>query len=120
MSKPRLEIREEFLIKHTLKLTHLTAENAELIRSEIDVMISIDGVWIDLDKSTIKIAYDASQQNIDEMLEVIQKYGANISSDCWNQWKLNWDRYIDENIKNNAASNPHCCNKSPVRIFRKK
>ena len=114
MSEHRPGVKEGFLTKHKLTLIDLTAENAEQIRSEIDAMISIDGVWIDLDKSTIKIAYDASQHNIDEMLEIIQKYGAGVNPDWWNQWKLSWDRYIDENIKNNATSRPHCCNKPPV------
>ena len=119
MSDHRPGVREGFLTTHKLTLTDLTAENAEQIRSKIDAMISIDGVWIDLDKSTIKIAYDASRHNIDEMLKIIQKYGADVSPDCWNQWKLGWDRYIDENIKNNATSRPHCCNKPPAQILRK-
>jgi len=116
MSEHRPGVREGFLTKHKLKLIDLTAENAEKIRSEIDAMISVDGVWIDLEKSIIKIAYDASRHGIDEMLEVIQKHGADVSPDWWNQWKLSWDRDTDQNIKDNANHEPHCCSKMPTNF----
>ena len=111
MSNHRQGVSEGYLIKHKLRLTGLTSENAEDIRSEIDNMISVDGVWIDFEKHTIKMAYDASRHNIDEMRSIIRKHGADISPDGWNQLKLRWDRVTDSNIKENAAHEPFCCNK---------
>ena len=114
MSKHRAGVNEGFLVTHKLKLVNLTKENSEKIRSEIDSMISIDGVWIDIDNSTIKIAYDASHHNIDEMRNIIIKYGADISPDWWNQWKLSWDRQTDQNVKQNANYEPFSCHKTPT------
>ena len=114
MSEYRPGVREAFLTKHKLKLIGLTEENAGNIRSEINAMISIDGVWIDVDKSSIKIAYDASRHNIDEMRDIIIKHGADVSPDWWNQWKLSWDRDADQNIKDNATHEPMSCHKMPT------
>jgi hypothetical protein len=113
MSKHRPGVREGFLVTHKLKLDNLSAENAEQIRADIDAMISIDGVWIDLDQSTIKIAYDASHHDIDEMRDIIRRHGAEISPDWWNQWKLSWDRQTDSNVRHNAELEPSCCSKIP-------
>lgn len=115
MSKHRPGIHEGFLIKHKLKLEGLVVENVEAIQSEIDALIGVDGVWLDLEKHTIKIAYDGSVRDIDEMLEILLRHGAQVSPDWWNQFKLRRDREADQNIKDNAKHEPHCCNKIPPR-----
>lgn len=115
MSKHRPGINEGFLTKHKLKLVSLSAGNAEAIRSEIDAMFGVDGVWVDLDTGTIKVAYDGSLHDVDEMLDIVRKHGADVSPDWWNQFKLRRDREIDQNIKDNAKHEPHCCNKMPPR-----
>lgn len=113
MSKHRAGVHEGFLAKHKLKLMNLNSVNAKKILEEIDEMTGVDGVWADLGRSVIKIAYDASHHDIDEMIGVIRKHEADVSEDWWNQWKLRWDRQIDQNIQDNANHHPHCCNKLP-------
>ena len=113
MTQHRTGVNEVFLTKHKLKLTDLNQVNANEIQAELDAMVGIDGVWIDLGKSIIKIAYDASHHDIDEMIGVIHKHGAGGSDDWWTQWKLGWDRQTDQNIKDNAKHEPHRCNKLP-------
>lgn len=115
MGKHRAGINEGFLTRHKLKLVNLNAENAESIRSQIDAMIGVDEVSLDLEKRTIKIAYDGSQHDIDEMLEIVARQGVQVSSGWWNQFKLRRDRETDQNIKDNAKHQPHCCNKVPPR-----
>lgn len=113
MSTHRAGVNAGYLIKHKLKLTGLTDDNAKLICDEINQIIGVDSVSIDRDKHTIKLAYDASIHDIDEMRSIIQKHKADLSPDFWNQLKLNWDRGTDNNIKENAAHEPFCCNKIP-------
>ena len=113
MSIHRVGVNEGFLTKHTLKLTGLNADNAETISAGIDALVGVDGVWIDVDKSTLQVAYDASHLDIEALLGLVRQHGADVSQDWWNQFKLSWDRQIDQNIKNNAKHEPHCCNKMP-------
>lgn len=112
MNKHRPNVDEGFLTKHELKLVNLTSENAKRIHAEIDALLGVDGVWIDVKKSTIKIAYEASHhRNIDEMAEIIRKHGADVSTGWWNQLKLGWHRQIDHNIHDNAQHKPLSCHK---------
>ena len=113
MTQHRTAVNKGFLTKHKLKLTDLNHVNAQEIEIELDTLVGVDGVWIDLRKSTIKIAYDASHHDIDEMVDVIRKHGADVSKDRWNQWRLSWERQTDQNIQENAKHQPHCCNKLP-------
>ena len=77
-------------------------------------MIGVDGVWLDLEKYTIKVAYDGSLHDIDAMLEILQRHGAQVSPGWWNQFKLRRARETDQNIKDNAKHEAHCCNKTPT------
>ena len=113
MTQHRAGVNEGFLTKHKLKLTDLDKINAKAIQTELDALVAIDSVCIDLDKSTIKIAYDASHHDIDEIIGIIAKHGAGVSADRWNKWKLGWDRQVDQNIKDNAKHEPYCCKKLP-------
>jgi hypothetical protein len=118
MSEHKPGVKEGFLVKHKLKLKHLTEDSSEKIQSEIDGMISVDGVWTDLKKQTIKLAYDASHHNIGEMINIIEKHGAEISKDWWTRLKLGWAEDTDNNVKENANHEPHCCSKMPNNYRR--
>lgn len=120
MSKHRPGVHEDFLIKHKLKLVGLTSSNADNIFKDIDVLVGMDSVNIGTEENFIKLAYDASFRNIDEILTIIRRHGADVSDDWWNHFKLNWDRGVDQNIKDNSRLEPHCCNKIPPDYHKNK
>lgn len=120
MKLHRAGLHEGFLTTFSLKLDGLSTANHDAIVADIDRLAGIDRVDILSKNSVLKVTYDASVLSIDTILSILTEYGANVHSGWWNRIKFAWDREIDKNIKNNAASSPHCCNKPPVRIFRKK
>ena len=87
----------------------MNESNAQIIAEELDELPCVDGVWLNERKQTLKIAYDASHHNIDEMIAIVEKHGAAIKS----RTRVGWQRQIDENIKDNARHEAHCCNKIP-------
>jgi len=115
MSEHRLGINSGYLTRHTLSLKGLNESNADAIFRELDELPCMDSVLLNKDRKSLKIAYDASHHDIDEMLSIIEKHGASVKSSWWSQFKLNWQRQTDENIKANAKHEPHCCNKAPRR-----
>jgi hypothetical protein len=113
MTKHRLGINPGFLTKHKLGLVGLEQTNSSEMITEIDSLPWVDDVRLNTNKQTLNIAYEASLHNIDELLVIVEKHGASIKDSWWSQTKLGWQRQTDENIKNNAKHEPHCCNKAP-------
>lgn len=120
MTQHRENLHEAFLNSFSLKVDGISVVNHDAIVKEINTLKGIDCVRILSESSLIKVTYDASLLSIDAILMVLEKHGVTLHFNWWNRIKLAWNRYIDENIKNNATSHPHCCNKPPVRIFRKR
>ena len=113
MSEHRSGINPGFLAKHSLSLRGVNESNAQIIAEELDELPSVDGVWLNERKQTLKIAYEASHHNIDEMIAIVEKHGAAIKDNWWSRTRVGWQRQIDENIKDNARHEAHCCNKIP-------
>lgn len=111
MSEHRLGINPGFLIKHSLSLRGVNESNANAMTAELDALPCVDGVWLNRTKGTLKIAYDASHHTIDEMIAIVEKHGATVKDSWWSRTRLGWQRQTDENIKNNAKHEPHCCHK---------
>lgn len=120
MNKRRTGVNPGFLARHKLAVRGLNATNVKGISSEIGELWAVDGVWIDEEKQTIKIAYDASHHDIDEMIEIIRKHDAEIDDSWWTRYKLGWQRQTDQNIKDNSTHVPSCCNKAPTNYNTRK
>ena len=115
MNEHRLGITPGFLTKHKLSLNGLDDNNAKAIQEELEDLPCVDGVKMNQDKGILKIAYDASHHNIDEMIAIVQKHGATLKDTWWTRVRLSLQRQTDENIKSNASHEVHCCNKVPRR-----
>ena len=113
MSRHREGINPGFLTKHRLVLRDLNNTNASQIITDLDQLPCMDGIWLNVKKQALKLAYDASHHNIDDMIGIIEQHGATVKKTWWSRVKLSWQRQIDQNIKDNAKHQPHCCSKSP-------
>jgi hypothetical protein len=113
MKTHRAGINEGFLVKHRLKLTGLTSENAKAILSELDCLSGVDRIMLDPGKGSIEITYDGSQLNIDEVIGIVHRHGVRAGTSWWNRMKLGFDRQIDQNVRDNAGYRPTCCSNGP-------
>jgi hypothetical protein len=111
MSTHRPGVHEGYLVSHTLKVTDLTEDKSGAVLNDIDSQIGVDTTSVDPDHSEITVSYDASVIDMDTICQHLQQQGVGIDPGWWNQFKLNWDRQIDQNVKDNAAHEPSCCNK---------
>ena len=114
MSEHREGVNPGFLTKHKLSLNGVNRAGGEAIVAEIDALPGVDSVLLNEQKQTLKIAYDASHHNIDEMIDIITKHGAALSDSWWSRTRLGWQRLTDQNIKDNSTHVAHCCSKPPV------
>lgn len=113
MTEHRLGINPGFLTKHTLSLSDTANSDFNAIMAEIDELPCVDMVRFDKRKRHLKIAYDASNHNIDEMIAIVERHGVAIKDSWWSRIKLGWQRQSDENIKENAHHEAACCSKMP-------
>ena len=113
MSEHRVGVNPGFLAKHTLNLAGLSTAEGRLLVEELDELPGVDGVWLNEEKGRLKIAYDASKHNIDEVIACINRHGASLKAGWWDRLKLDWQRQTDQNLKDNANYKPHCCSKDP-------
>lgn len=119
MTEHRQGINPGFLTKHTFRLTGVEYANIRELVTELETQPWVDKVWLSNDKQSLKIAYEASLHSIDELIAIIEKHGALIRENWWSSLKIGWQRQTDENIRNNARHQPHCCNKVPSSIGNK-
>ncbi len=113
MSDPKPGVHAGFLVKRKLKLAGLKAEQLAELEGQLDNIIGVDQVQLQTTPMQMRVAYDASQTDMNTLLHVLAEAGVEPDSGWWTQFKLNWDRQIDENIKANAKHQPHCCSKPP-------
>lgn len=114
MAEHRKGIDPGFLITHKLALTGLAPGDASVLYRELEELPGVDAVSVDESGQSVKIAYDASHQDIDHIIRVIEQQGAGVRSDWWNRIKLSWQRQTDRNIKDNFTHEAQCCSKMPT------
>lgn len=120
MTEHRPGVNPGFLTQHSLKVVESEHSDFDAVLTEIDGLPCVDRVRFDDRKKILKIAYDASHHNIDEMIAIVEKHGAVIKNSWWSRTKLGWQRQTDENIKDNAKHEAHCCSKMPPGFGNKR
>ncbi|MFT5721327.1 MAG: hypothetical protein ACI9W6_001640 [Motiliproteus sp.] len=61
----------------------------------------------------LAVTYDASQLQIDQVLELLEHGGISLRRGYWQRHRLSWYRFVDRNTADNAQASSHCCNKPP-------
>lgn len=109
----RAGVSEAYLVKRHLRIETLEPGSAESLCDEINRIIGIDSVAIDPQTRQLDIAYDASVLNIDDIEAVFTRNGVAFAHGWWNRTKLEHYRFVDQNVRDNAKADPHCCSKPP-------
>ncbi|MBP0048565.1 cation transporter [Marinobacterium sp. AK62] len=105
-------VKENNLVNRNLKVVTGNADMASLA-NEIDQLYGVDSVSWEPDKSVLRFAYDATHCNLDIVEALVREKGAAFADGWWNRVKRNYYRFVDENMRDNASHEPHCCNKVP-------
>lgn len=100
-------------VTRKLKLSGVSEGQADALVSEIRQLSGMEIVGYSPASATLTFVYDAAQCGVDTVAKVLNSFGAGFASSTWNRVKMGYFRFTDQNIKDNAAHQPHCCNKSP-------
>ncbi|TCK02710.1 hypothetical protein [Marinobacterium mangrovicola] len=105
------ELNLEFILKRRLKLVK-QAVDKELLQSRLEALVGMASVhW--QGEQQLELRYDASQLQLDQVIEVLVQSGAGLEHGRLAQLRLGWYRMTDRNTWDSSRHVPHCCNKSP-------
>jgi len=106
-------ISDASCVVRNLKLAGAKDRDIGAAIREIDEMAGIDEVSVDEKTGGLHVAYDAGRLSIDGIETVLASHGIGISRDWWTRFKERQYRFVDKNVKDNAAYVPSCCSKLP-------
>jgi hypothetical protein len=105
-------IHEEYVVRRRLKLAErLRGPSAELLAA-LDATPGVTGAELDRARRRLSIAYDASAQCLDGVVEVLQAHGVATAKDWWSRLRVGWYRETDANIHENVGREPWSCHKN--------
>ena len=116
----RLGVSEVTLVVRHLKLEPANSKTLASAVNEIDEIYGFDSVSFDDKSQTLNLAYDATRTCIDGVEEILKKHGLEVSHDWWTHFKEGYYRFVDENIKDNANSEPWSCHGSASHVPKRK
>ena len=105
----RLGVSEVSLVVRHLKLETTTKETLEQALAEIDQVYGIDAVSFDEKSHVLNLAYDATRTCIDGLEEILKGHEIEVSHDWWTHFKEGYYRFVDQNIQENAKTEPWSC-----------
>lgn len=116
----KVGVKEANLVKRTLALTGLQENERTPMCEEIAQLLGIDEVSFEQQSEKLSIAYDPTHVDLDDIEGIVQRHGAEIAANWWNRVKTGYYRFVDQNVRDNAKHQPHCCHKLPPGHQRRK
>ena len=107
------EINPGFLVRHSLRIRKCETEQAQAARAALEALSGMDQVIIDPEEGFLRLAYDGSRHNIDELLKIAGQHGLHPRKVWWNRIRLGMARNVDQNVWDNAGYHPTSLNKPP-------
>jgi len=105
----RLGVSKVNLVTRKLKLRLIEPPTLQQAVEEIDQLYGLNSVAFDDNKKMLRLAYDASRISIEDVEAILTKQGMTIDQGWWNRAKEEHYRFVDQNIKDNAAKEPWSC-----------
>lgn len=115
----RSDVHAAFRVKRHLILQQPAETIASTIVEQIRLQPGVAAVMFDPESRRLDIEYDASQLQIGEVREIVRDQGGEFERGWWANLRAHWYRFTDQNIRDNARHEPHCCNKAPPGKLRK-
>ena len=104
-------VNEVNLVVRHLKLETLSISAVANAVEEIDKTYGIDSVSFDEKARVLNLSYDATHTCLEGIEDLLAKHDVSVSHDWWTRFKEGYYRFVDENIKDNASSEPWSCHK---------
>lgn len=107
-------IHECCLVKRRLRLEAPDRRTMESIRVALEELPTV--AWASVAKGgrRLDVAYDASTDSVDHVLEIVRERGGQLSQDWWTRFRVDSYRFTDKNVKDNLRQEPASCHSVPT------
>ena len=109
-------VQEINLVYRYLKLEGVNSDNRGLIIEKINAVTGIESVEFDSEKSILTLSYDASHCSLEDFEQLLHECDVDTDNGLWTKIKEGYYKFIDQNVKDNAEHDPHCCNSLPKTL----
>ncbi|GAA0792047.1 hypothetical protein GCM10009109_21830 [Marinobacterium sediminicola] len=106
-------VKEVNLVSRKMRLVDVKAQAENALVEAVRQLFGMDRVVFDAPNATLYFDYDATHCSLDKVEGVIRNMGAKFDTGWWSRFKRSYYRFVDQNMKDNEAHEPHCCNKVP-------
>ncbi|MFQ3229611.1 MAG: hypothetical protein ACI9DO_000972 [Reinekea sp.] len=102
--------RSESVIRHLFVVRNFSIDTDHAIK-DIENRHGVDFVKLEFcnKSSRLTVGYDALHLSIDDILDVLQENHILLIGNRLKRWTIGWYRFVDDNIKCNAAREPWKC-----------
>jgi hypothetical protein len=113
-------INPGFRARHTFKLQLPAMPHsqqvfwAEALCAALSERDGMEFARLRMPGAVLSLSYDASQQQLGEILQWLDNQGVSPATGWWNRTRLSMALQVDANILANARHQPHCCNQVPA------
>lgn len=104
---------ENFLMKRHIKLETLASGDTSILMDALNELPGVTRITLDIKRKLLTLHYDALRLDIDKVLSVLNDKGFCPHQSRWQDIKLGLYRFTEENARDNAHHQGHCC-KKPV------
>lgn len=104
---------ENYLMKRHIKLDTLTSDDTPRLMDALNELPGVTRITLDIKRKLLTLHYDALRLDIDKVLSVLHDRGFCPRQSRWQDIKLGLYRFTEENARDNASHQSHCC-KKPV------
>ncbi len=108
-------IHEQYVVKRRLKLATAPPGPGSELLAALEATPGVAEAELDGVRQRLLVAYDASTQNLDGVLEVLREHGISCATSWLSRFRVGWYRNTDANIHDNARHEPWSCHQNPRR-----
>ena len=105
-----------YLVVRRIKMLEVDEAELATALATMDALFGVQSVSYNEKRKVIKVAYDGSRTDIDQLLQIIDHCNVPRVSSWWQTRKLNQYRFVDQNVKDNAKHVHVCCSKPPPEL----
>ncbi len=112
LTPPTLGENENFLMKRHIKLETLASGDTPILMDALNELSGVTQITLDIKRKLLTLHYDALRLDIDKVLSVLHDKGFCPHQTRWQDIKLGLYRFTEENARDNAHHQSHCCKKT--------
>ncbi len=97
------------------RLKPLSEAAAALLVAALEAQTGVVWCRFDSARGQLSLCYDATLCYLEQIEATLAAQHASVRDSGWQRMRRRYYRFVDQNLRDNAAHQPHCCSRAPTR-----